>query len=553
MAAGVDIQWERKNGALVAATALILASGLLVLVGVFSAARPAFAQTQEACPLPAGVTPPADPRVTAQQVEDGRASLMDFALAVRERSREHAQQATAVQQGQYIGCIIRQEGSPWHSGSTYIITLTLDGRVFVHAKNMALSGGLLNPLIYAEILAALGVSPADLANLASPDPGTAALALQAVFGTLSQEPAAPFDATVPIPDVRPGIPGASGYAAVYVSAELGTPIVLLAGFDLNASHLVEEDIDHGDPAITAADVVGRRTLKAFVTQAGEFFLELMSSGDAAAASKARIALRDPEGPWRHGSVYLYVLDVQNNIVLFHATEPDELELYPLVGRARDGRTGELILPRVLAAATSNPEGDFVEYYYDDPADDSDRVDIPKVGYAREFRGEINAGGRIIPADFIVGSGFYPSAEGMGGALENPSPASSQSGVRAVWGWVCHAELVEIEIETAQGEVERYVAAYGTERPDTLEPCGDVDNGFELLFNWNRLGAGEHTVTALVDGTELGRATVWVTTLGQEFLQEVAGECVAPNFPHSGQTATLEWQQESQNFVITDVQ
>ena len=542
-----------QTGTLLTPTSLILFVGLLVVAGVFSDVRPALAQAQLACPLSAGVTPPADPRVTAQQVEDGSASLMDFTLAVRERSREHTQQATSVEQGQYIGCIIRQEGSPWHAGSTYIVTLTPDGRVFVHAKNMALSGGLLNPLIYAEILAALGVSPTDLANLASPDPGTAALALQAVFGTLSQEPDAPFDATVPIPDVRPGIPGASGYAAVYVSAELGAPIVLLAGFDLNASHLVEEDIDHGDPTITAADVVGRRTLKAFVTQAGEFFLELMSAGDAAAASKAKIALRDPEGPWRHGSVYLYVLDIPNNIVLFHATEPDELELYPLVGRARDGRTGELILPRVLAAAKSNPEGDFVEYYYDDPADDSDRVDIPKVGYAREFRGEINVGGRIIPADFIVGSGFYPSAGGMGGALENPGPDSSQSGVGALWGWVCHAELVELEIETAQGEVARYLAAYGMERPDTLEPCGDVDNGFEMVFNWNRLGVGEHTVTAWVDGVALGRATVWVTTLGQEFLQEVVGECVAGNFPHSGQTATLEWQQESQNFVITDVQ
>ena len=197
----------------------------------------------------------------------------------------------------------------------------------------------------------------------------------------------------------------------------------------------------------------------------------------------------------------------------------------------------------------------MEYYYDDPADDSDRVDIPKVGYAREFRGEINAGGRIIPADFIVGSGFYPSSKGsdLVGALGNPGPNSFQSGVRAVWGWVCHAELVEIEIETARGEVERYVAAYGTERPDTLERCGDVDNGFELFFNWNRLGAGEHTVTALVDGVELGRATVWVTTLGPEFLRGVAGECVAGDFPHSGQAATLEWQQESQNFVITDVQ
>ena len=47
MAVGIGIQRERKNGALVAATALILASGLLVLAGVFSAARPAFAQAQE--------------------------------------------------------------------------------------------------------------------------------------------------------------------------------------------------------------------------------------------------------------------------------------------------------------------------------------------------------------------------------------------------------------------------------------------------------------------------------------------------------------------------
>ena len=282
MAAETDIQWERKNGVLGAATLLILASGLLVLAGVFFDARPAFAQAQLECPLPAGVTPPAGPRVTAQQVEDGSAPLMDFALAVRERSREHSQQATSVEQGHYIGCIIRQEGSPWRSGSTYIVTLTPDGRVYIHAKDMALSGRLLNPLIYAGILSALGISPTDLANLASPDPGTAALALQAVFAALSQEPDGAFDATV-------SIPGASGHAAVYVSPELGAPIVLLVGFDLNESHLVsidDETIDYGDPAVTARDVVDRETLKAFVTQAGEFFLEIMRTGGAAAASKA---------------------------------------------------------------------------------------------------------------------------------------------------------------------------------------------------------------------------------------------------------------------------
>ena len=552
MAAGTDIQRERKNGALGAATLLILASGLLVLAGVFFDARPAFAQAQLECPLPAGVTPPAGPRVTAQQVEDGSAPLMDFALAVRERSREHSQQATSVEQGQYIGCIIRQEGSPWRSGSTYIVTLTPDGRVYIHAKDMALSGRLLNPLIYAEILSALGVSPTDLANLASPDPGTAASALQAVFATLLQEPDGAFDAT--------SIPGASGHAAVYVSPELGAPIVLLVGFDLTSSHVVEEDIDHGDPAVTARDVVDRETLKAFVTQAGEFFLEIMSTGDAAAASKARIAFRDPNGPWRHGSVYIAVLQPATNLILFHGAFPDRFELRQ-AGISRDAVTGELIVDQLIAATNSSPEGGFWEYHFDDPADDSDSADIPKVGYARVFSGQLpGPGGTSIPADFIINSGFYLDSAtpgDLGGRLENPGPHSFQSGIGALWGWVCDAALVEIEIETAQGEVGQYMAEYGMERSDTLDTCGDTDNGFVLLVNWNLLGAGAHTVTALVDGVELGRAPVWVTTLGegdqQEFLQGVAGECVAEDFPYMGESTRLEWQQNSQNFVITDVQ
>ena len=54
-----------------------------------------------------------------------------------------------------------------------------------------------------------------------------------------------------------------------------------------------------------------------------------------------------------------------------------------------------------------------------------------------------------------------------------------------------------------------------------------------------------------DGVELGRATVTVTTLGEEFLRDVEGSCTVEDFPMEGQTVTLEWQQNSQNFVITD--
>ena len=150
-----------------------------------------------------------------------------------------------------------------------------------------------------------------------------------------------------------------------------------------------------------------------------------------------------------------------------------------------------------------------------------------------------------------------------GYLENPGPNSFQSGIGVISGWVCEAERVVIELETAQGAVHRYEAGYGTPRADTAVRkdgtplCGDTDNGFGLLFNWNRLGEGEHEVVASVDGVELGRAVVRVTTVGEEaeeeFLRGAEGECVVEDFPRLGQSVLLEWQQNSQNFVITDVE
>ena len=521
-------------------TALILASGLLVLADVFSAARPALAQTQLDCPLPAGVTPPADPRVTAQQVEDGSASLTDFALAARDQFVSESQGITTVKQMAYFGCIIRQEGSAWRSGSTYLVQLTLDGRVLVHTQDMALSGRLLHPVIYGAILHALGIDPAALTDLA---------AIQAAFAAAAAGDGGLFDVA--------GVPGASGYATVYLSVNLRQPIVLLVGFDLSESHLVpisDEAIDYGDPPITARDVVDRATLKAFVTAAGEYVLELLESGDLAVVSKARIAFRDPNGPWRHGPVYLSVMERASRLILFHGGFPDRFE-FRQGGISRDIATGELVVDQLIAAAESSPEGGFWEYYFDNPADDLDSADVPKVGYARVFtRHAPLPDGSTVSTDYIINSGFYLSPGSTGalrGYLENPGPHSSQSGIGALWGWVCDAAMVEIEIETAQGEVEPYMADYGMERLDTLEICGDTNNGFVLLVNWNRLGAGEHRVTALVDGLELGRALVQVTTLGEEFLRGVEGTCEVADFPGEGETTTLAWQQSQQNFVITD--
>ena len=228
-----------------------------MLAGVSTNASPALA----ACPLPPGVTPPDNPGVTAQQVVDGSASLEEFAVAARDFYRSESRGQATLERAAYLGCLTRQDDGVWRSGSTYIVSLTPDGRVFIHAKDMALSGRLLNPVIYGAILSGLGVSQADLANMASPDPATAARAFGAVMGVLMQEPAGAFDATTPIPNLSPGIPGASGHAGVYFSLNFKSPIVILAGFDLNETHLAEEDIDYGDPSVTAEDVVDRETLE----------------------------------------------------------------------------------------------------------------------------------------------------------------------------------------------------------------------------------------------------------------------------------------------------
>ncbi len=132
-------------------------------------------------------------------------------------------------------------------------------------------------------------------------------------------------------------------------------------------------------------------------------------------------------------------------------------------------------------------------------------------------------------------------------LENPQPGSFQSGIGLISGWACEANWIAVQFNT----LPPVDAAYGTDRGDTQGICGDTDNGFGLLFNWNLLGDGAHTVRVLADGMEFATARVTVTTLGHEFLPGVSGEITVPNFPEAGTAVVLRWQEAQQNFVITE--
>ena len=111
---------------------------------------------------------------------------------------------------------------------------------------------------------------------------------------------------------------------------------------------------------------------------------------------------------------------------------------------------------------------------------------------------------------------------------------------------------------------RFDAAYGTERTDTAGECGDTDNGFGLLFNWNLLSGGEHEVIAFVDGEELGRAMLSVTIPGMrqtpdsrgdtwtEFLRGATGECLVPDFPYPRFSGRFSWNQGTQHLELVEV-
>ena len=125
----------------------------------------------------------------------------------------------------------------------------------------------------------------------------------------------------------------------------------------------------------------------------------------------------------------------------------------------------------------------------------------------------------------------------------------------VSGWVCDAEEIIVQFDFEDGRSLRLPAAVGTLRTDTVGVCGHDKTGFGLLWNWNILGDGWHTVRAFADNEAepFSWSTVFVTTFGEEFARGLSGEFEVEDFPSAGQSVMVEWRQEQQNFVITGVE
>ncbi|MGE0680028.1 MAG: hypothetical protein AB7P69_03820 [Candidatus Binatia bacterium] len=133
-----------------------------------------------------------------------------------------------------------------------------------------------------------------------------------------------------------------------------------------------------------------------------------------------------------------------------------------------------------------------------------------------------------------------------GALENPAPSSRQSGIGLVSGWKCTASHLTATIDGSSP----FFIPHGSARGDTQGVCGDIDNGFGLLLNWNLFPDGPHTIRLFDGGVQFASATFTTQSLGGEFLTGLNKSVTVSNFPAAGQTTTLQWSQAAQNFIVS---
>jgi len=86
----------------------------------------------------------------------------------------------------------------------------------------------------------------------------------------------------------------------------------------------------------------------------------------------------------------------------------------------------------------------------------------------------------------------------------------------------------------------------------VSTCGDAENGFVLLINYNTLTDGTHLIELFDNGVLFASKMFTVVTPGEEFLKDATGATMAVDFPAAGQATMLEWDEPSQNWKMTGI-
>jgi len=146
--------------------------------------------------------------------------------------------------------------------------------------------------------------------------------------------------------------------------------------------------------------------------------------------------------------------------------------------------------------------------------------------------------------FVFACGL--SSPAWSAVIEVPAPNQIMSGISYFSGWKCVQGSLTARIDGG----EPFALGSFHSRGDTREVCGDVDNGWVIQFNFNRLSQGMHTFEAFDDGTSFATVEFEVVHFDEEFKTDATGECTGTL--SDGSRVELTWAQNLQNFGITEI-
>ncbi len=135
-------------------------------------------------------------------------------------------------------------------------------------------------------------------------------------------------------------------------------------------------------------------------------------------------------------------------------------------------------------------------------------------------------------------------------MESPFSGSTESGIGLIRGWACQASKITVKID----DNTPMEASYGAKRPDTQGVCGDEDNGFGVVLNWNDYTTGAHRLRAYRDDAATPFADLHfnVMNMGWNYLSGIGSPGVTlENFPQSGSSTEVSWSERHQGVVITN--
>lgn len=136
-----------------------------------------------------------------------------------------------------------------------------------------------------------------------------------------------------------------------------------------------------------------------------------------------------------------------------------------------------------------------------------------------------------------------------GTLGTPNKNQKVSGVGVISGYHCTSNNIDVYMDG----VHLGKAGAGTKLLGTVDTCGKAETGFSLLYNFNNLNEGTHTIEVYADNVRFDSTTFTsFRSGGVPWLSGKSKRSWISDFPEPGKTAIVEWSQSNQNFLINKI-